>query len=112
MSDFTLEGFEEPIPYWATAKATGELVVGLQLFTKDGRRTGNAFILNVFNYTNRKQHPTRDIVVDTVLYVVVTDMGNVVRLAESEIDDCYYLGDYIMDIEEAMCSRITEGTRS
>lgn len=73
------------VPDWAeSADDSGTLVVGRQLCTRDGRRTGNAHIIEIDN-TNLS--PFR----------VLTDAGTYMRLMEGEIHELYHIGLYISD---------------
>lgn len=92
--------FDEPLPHWAIRKSTGELEVGLQLFTKDGRRTGNAFISST--ETIKFARPRGE---TYVLWECMSDMGNTFKLGEEEVHNQFHLGDYIFDVEEAKQSR-------
>lgn len=79
------------LPEWAERKAVGtELCIGRQLATRDGRKLGNAVITG-FESKTYANDPAR-----YVLYHVRTDAGNVCKMSEAEVNECYYLGDYIM----------------
>lgn len=92
------EDFEEPLPPWAVAKASGKLEVGLQLFTKDGRRRGNAVVIGNYMTTFYME-------VSAEIWEVMTDMGSIVKLEQQELHSMFYLGDFIMDVAEAIRAR-------
>lgn len=78
-------------PYWAIRQAKGDLEVGLQLCTKDGRKIGNAHIIGVL--TRNKG----------CLWTILTDAGNVVsRLTEEEIRSLFYTGCWVSSVEEVV----------
>ena len=98
-----LDEFEYPLPHFAIRKNSGKLEVGLQLFTRDGRRLGNSFIKSVYTETYYYPHEA-----SYEIFECMTDMGNVFKLSQEEVDEYFHLGDYIMDVEEAINSRQKE----
>lgn len=75
-----------PTPAWAVARNENRaLVVGAQLLTKDGRRHGNAFLVNDHG--------------DGV-YCVQTEAGNHMHMNAMEIEEGFYVGDWIGDLDE------------
>lgn len=82
------DGDLELLPDWAKGlNITDELVEGLQLYTKDGRRTGNAHIVEVdLNHT----YVNTGITVD--LYTIITDAGNYICMTTEELHSAFYLG--------------------
>jgi hypothetical protein len=91
------EGFNSddyPLPEWATKRSNGDyMVLGAQLCTRDGRRTGNAFV---------NSDPYRASWDDTVWLVdVVTDAGNELTLTENECWELFWPPSYIMSVDEA-----------
>lgn len=82
---------EELLPEWAERINTEqELIVGTQLCTKDGRRTGNARIIQV----------TTSKYTDEMLYVVETDKKNIINANEAEVNELFYIGKYILKEKE------------
>lgn len=80
---------EEYLPEWATGiNEKRELRSGTQLCTKDGRRIGNARIINV---TIRYGH---------VIYECETDKGNLLYLMESEITSLFHIGEWFVNIND------------
>ena len=79
------EEYNNMLPEWATGKnKLKELIVGTQLCTKDGRRTGNARIISIeerYGYT---------------VYVAKTDVGNLMNLIESEVYSMFYIGEWLV----------------
>lgn len=71
-----------PLPDWASAHNIGQYpVLYAQLYTRNGRRNGNAMIYHV----------------GKEVFGVITDMGNTMVLNASELDQLFEIGDYIMD---------------
>lgn len=89
-ADAALAQFElemGPLPDWASAhNIAQEPVLYAQLYTKNGRRCGNAMISLV------TLPPSEDC---EVYYHVITDMGNEMRLSLSELNELFDIGDYI-----------------
>lgn len=83
---------EFPLPEWAIAHSSGKYMeVGAQLSTRDGRRTGNAFV-NAVSHNELAGEPVAE---------VITDAGWKIVLTEDEMKDTFYPPSYIMNIEEA-----------
>lgn len=86
-ADLAMQEFEldkGPLPDWAIDRNWfRELILGAQLCTKDGRRMGNAHLLDI----------TGDI------YVCLTDAGSVFRLNESEVNNAFWIGEWRSDPE-------------
>lgn len=86
LSEFE-EEYNNMIPDWATGKnKLKELIVGTQLCTKDGRRTGNARIISI---EERYGH---------IVYVARTDAGNLINLVESEVHSMFYIGEWLLPV--------------
>ena len=85
-----------PLPDWAIARNWDySLIPGTQLCTKDGRRSGNALIVRVGEDLEHKRS----------LYEIMTDMGNTMTFNEVEILGEFTIGDWIMDVTEAVQCR-------
>lgn len=85
---------EEFLPHWAIKAVSGELVIGAQLPTKDGRQTGNAHIIGM-----------RELAVFGVtktIYVVLTDAGSQMALTAREIEELFYPPKWVSDISEVI----------
>lgn len=80
------------LPDWAFAEnLTQELVMGAQLCTKDGRKIGNAHIVQiVLGCLGGK------------IYCILTDAGTPVPLSESEVHELFYVGRWISDPDEVV----------
>jgi len=72
-------------PPWATGGARGYLEVGAQLSTRDGRRIGNAVVLEVM--PSCKGASAR----------IWTDAGNDLVLNEAELDELFHEPEWLMD---------------
>lgn len=102
MRDF--EDSHGPLPEWAIARNFGyELVQGAQLSTKDGRRTGNGWIINVRvdsrNELCTKENPYGEI----TLFDVLTDAGNcIMNMSASELENQFWVGDFISTKERIL----------
>lgn len=65
----------------------GKFRTGLILYTKDGRKFGNAIVLRI----NLIASTTTSILTGTANIVFETDFGNVVTLNTSNIEDYFYI---------------------
>lgn len=80
---------EFPLPEWAEAyNHNYEPVLRAQLCTKDGRRFGNARIVEIID-----DHP---LFPKDRIYKIRTDVGTEFNLMKSELDYAFYVGMYIM----------------
>lgn len=82
----------EPLPDWAIGKLNGELVLGAQLCTRDGRRTGNAHIIGI---TNSKYDGSE-------LFLVLTDAGTKMACSRGEVEYFFYPPKYRSNVEEVL----------
>lgn len=72
-----------PLPEWATGfNYAKEIMVGTQLLTKDGRKTGNAYVIR--RYINSQD-----------IWLILTDAGNIFIMNELEINSQFYIGNYL-----------------
>lgn len=70
-----------PLPDWAESyNIAQEPVMNAQLYTKNGRRNGNAMIYHVSESS----------------FGVITDMGNTMVLNRYELDSLFEVGDFIL----------------
>lgn len=76
----------ELIPGWAIRRATG-LERGAQLPTRDGRRMGNAHIIDIEHKDNG------------ALYTILTDAGNRARMSLTELAECFHSPTWVSDVE-------------
>lgn len=77
---------DDLLPDWAIGKTSDYMAVGAQLATRDGRRTGNAVV------TATEKHPLLG-----QLAVVVTDVGNTIRMTPRELVDAFHEPKWLMD---------------
>ena len=71
-------------PEWALGPSRGIVEDGLQLCTRDGRRIGNALVCATLSRDG---------------YLVVTDMGTNLTLCTDEIDELFYRGAWLCEID-------------
>lgn len=79
------------LPDWATSATHGELVLGAQLPTKDGRKVGNAHIVDIRPgcLGTGKEY-----------YTVLTDAGSRIHLTRVEIGELFYPPTWVSDVAE------------
>lgn len=88
---------DEQLPECAIGLAYGEYVLGAQLATRDGRRTGNAHIISVMGMDfNNLDRPS------ITLYTVLTDAGNEFKMNERELSDSFYPPYWVSDVTEVI----------
>lgn len=88
MTDETLEEmWDNILPDWAAAKIRdGDYLVPFAILpTRDGRNTGNAVLLEQIK---DRQLTIKGEVLN--VYLVVTDVGNFIRLTPPEIEELFY----------------------
>ncbi|BFM16247.1 hypothetical protein R50073_24300 [Maricurvus nonylphenolicus] len=88
--DTVIDSLDEPMPPWAVGLCESYMEVGAQLCTRDGRRMGNAFVSSV----------------EAGVATCITDMGNVFRFTESELESAFYPPEWKMDVSEATINRL------
>lgn len=80
---------EYPLPEWAEDyNRNFDLVLRAQLCTKDGRRTGNARVVEIID-----DHP---LFPKDRIYKVRTDVGTELNIVKSEVHEMFHVGMYIM----------------
>lgn len=90
MEEFELN--QGPLPDWAILRNwANEPVPGSQLYTKDGRRSGNAHIVSIEDSELHGQ-----------LYHCITDAGSEVNLCFAELEEMFEVGDYISDVDDLL----------
>jgi hypothetical protein len=82
---------EFPMPSWAVAKTPGHYVLGAHLPTRDGRRHGNAHIVEIL------QSPTHGVV-----YRCLTDAGMYILYDRAELDEGYYPPEWVSGVQEVV----------
>lgn len=80
------------LPDWAISLAHGKLVLGAQLATRDGRRTGNAHIIKIED-DFVDDGPTFQV------YTILTDAGNTIRMVEMELNTYFHKPRYVSDVQ-------------
>lgn len=81
------------LPEWAIGLAEGNLVLGAQLPTRDGRRMGNAHIIKI--------SPQRRGLMG-LLYLVLTDAGNTIMMLDSEVRSAFHDPIYVSDVQDVI----------
>lgn len=91
----TLRDFEDsfgPLPEFAIARNYGlELTPGTQLFTKNGRRSGNGWLIKVGQRDTGREIFT--------VYTVLTDAGSSMDMTEQELETQFEVGDWICTLD-------------
>jgi hypothetical protein len=91
-AELAVEEFElsfGPLPDWAIARNWDySLVPGAQLLTKDGRQHGNAHIIRAYG---------KFMGTDVDVFEVLTDAGSRITFSEVELNNSFYIGDWISD---------------
>lgn len=77
--DFDYEDY--PIPDWAIGRCNGAYVLGAQLPTRDGRRCGNAHIIDIEPASWDKT---------VLVHIALTDAGNTMKLTLNELEELFY----------------------
>jgi hypothetical protein len=86
ISQEDIEAFE--LPQWAAHKANGDYTMpNASLPTKDGRVAGNAVMIGLSD----KQWEGLPVV-----YKVITDAGNIMRMTEQEMKSVFHPPEYCM----------------
>lgn len=86
MAELDIEHWvDDRLPEWATGRATSSTDFGAQLSTRDGRRCGNAVVMECH------------LIIDKPFVIVCTDAGNLMTLSPSEVDRLFYPAKWLMD---------------
>lgn len=86
--------WEAILPHWAIRKAKENILeVGNQLPTRDGRRMGNAHIIEQFTAQYDHGRP---------YYRVLTDAGTLMIMNSGEINECFWPPKYVSDVQEVV----------
>lgn len=80
------EEMNYPLPDWAVDRVSQGFPASSQLLTRDGRKTGNAYL---WEWT-KSHYQTCDVA------VVVTDAGNIMRLTQNELTELFHEPWYTM----------------
>ena len=88
--EFSTEDLGELLPDWAACQAFGQWVPNAQLCTRDGRKVGNAVLIQ----WHEKSYPSQGVTLR--LAQVTTDAGNTLNLTLSELDHLFYPPRWVM----------------
>ncbi len=80
--------YDEYLPVWAKDRAHGEFVEHAALWTKDGRRTGNAYLAYWYDKPFQGQNYR--------VAKVVTDAGTILNMSARELEELYHPPIYTM----------------
>lgn len=81
------------MPAWATGHTKGGLVLGAHLPTRDGRRIGNAHIINI---GPGPRGTTK------LLFTVLTDAGKRIKLNQREVFELFHSPQWVSDLNDVM----------
>lgn len=89
------------LPEWAIARNFGlELVVGTQLFTKNGRRHGNGWLVAVTVESHASLSTRENPYGEWTAYTVLTDAGSLIgKMSEKELEGAFEVGDFICSLD-------------
>jgi hypothetical protein len=86
--------FTNTLPIWAIRNPDPTcLEIGGNLPTRDGRRTGNAYIINIIEGASYDKSP---------LHIVLTDAGNTLKLTKGEVEELFWPSTWISTVREIM----------
>lgn len=85
------EYFDGPLPHWANGHSGGQYLVGAQLPTRDGRRTGNAHIIESNLDSNGCE-----------IFTCITDAGNQIEMTERELITQFHEPTWMSDVDEIL----------
>ena len=87
-----------PIPDWATARNFGyEIKEGTQLLTRDGRRMGNAYIVQHAMVTMPELADRTNPFGEVPVFHCLTDAGSKFTMMEKELLGQFHIGDWLCD---------------
>lgn len=89
-----------PTPEFAIARNFGlELTVGTQLFTKNGRRSGNGWLVRVDTQGDMGRSTRENPYGAYTVYTVLTDAGSSMLMTEQELEAQFEVGDWICTLD-------------
>lgn len=88
------------LPPHAVSRTNGELKVGAELHTKDGRVIGNAVAIN--KYMRTEYEP---IEFSQEVWVVMTDIGQTMEMTEKVLLEKFWVGEYVLKVTDAIYAR-------
>lgn len=83
-----------PMPDWAIGRAGGMYLIGAQLPTRDGRRMGNAHIVDTL------VPPEDSVLAGRQQYRILTDAGTELVLTAQELEECFHPPEWVSDVKE------------
>ena len=90
-----------PMPEYAVGlNLSGNAVIGSQLHTRDGRRVGNAYVVDI-EYVDDPTD-TSDVSIGMPIFLCVTDAGNRLKLTVEEVDSLFYISTLVADPLEVL----------
>ena len=81
------------LPPWAICRARGVLMLGAQLPTRDGRRMGNAHIVEI---------TPGCLGTERLMYSILTDAGSKMVMTAEEIAQRFYPPVWVSDVAEVI----------
>lgn len=99
-----------PLPDWASDwNWNRALVVGAQLMTKDGRRMGNAHIVKTTVVESPAKVCPSNPYGEVTYYECITDAGSNFTLSAEEINEAFWIGDFLSTPERIIKDFDREG---
>lgn len=99
-----------PLPEWAADwNWKRSLVVGAQLMTKDGRRMGNAHIVKTTVVESPAKVCPSNPYGEVTYYECITDAGSNFTLSAEEINEAFWIGDFLSTPERIIKDFDREG---
>lgn len=77
---------------WQVGQCTSSMTIGAQLATRDGRKLGNAVVVNI----REVAYPSRNVTLTVA--TVVTDAGSVIEFTENELNELFYPATCVMNV--------------
>lgn len=81
------------MPSWAIRKSNGDYEMGTQLPTKDGRKIGNAHIINIGPAFWNDQ---------VLIYTCLTDAGTELRFVREELIELFHVPAWVSDVPDVL----------
>lgn len=99
------------LPTWAVGLTNDYMALGAQLCTKDGRRVGNAVVIERTDTIGTVYAPHLDYNVPIILdaAVILSDMGNTLTLTLNELKELFHEPRYLIDLNDRrVAARLAE----
>lgn len=91
---------DNDLPEWAAERCYSNYVRGAQLCTRDGRRCGNAHIIDIRTYPYPDS--PEDAPKEHTYYLLLTDAGNRMELTREELDSLFFPPEYRVHVERVL----------